>query len=126
MKETVLALAFLALASRAAFGVPTYEGYVVFPQDVAQETVIANGPMDDVKIILVPEKTKYFSAFTKRNIGREIVIFLPGEKQFDGTNLGSNRVFVKKTIEDGVIHMHVPDRHYGEMHEQLIAGHGAT
>jgi len=108
----LLALAFLALAARAASGeVPHYELFLIEPDQIVKTTVTTHGDLDTLEITVGKPAAKALLAFSRHNLGKYACIaLLPPNKFLLDNSIVLHATFVKALISNGVVHLTQPSR----------------
>jgi len=108
----LLAFAFLVIASRAALGeVPTYELFLIAPDQIIKTTVTTHGDLDTLEVTVSKPTAVALLAFSERNLGKPACIaLLPPNKFLYDNAINLSAFFLKAPIRDGIVHLTQPSR----------------
>jgi hypothetical protein len=101
----ILLLAGLPTTIKA---VPTYEAFLVTPQDVLKQTVVTKAFINRIDVTLTPVKSAEFLMFTKRNLGKSAIIgWLTVNKSTNRDLIQLTTIIVHTPVTDGRLHVQV-------------------
>jgi hypothetical protein len=111
MRAMLLAFAFLVIASRAALGeVPTYELFLIAPDQIIKTTVTTHGDWDTLEVTVSKPTAAALLAFSERNLGKPACIALLRPNKFlHDDAIVLTPAFVKAPIRNGIVHLTLPN-----------------
>jgi hypothetical protein len=109
VKAIILALALLAVGTRAVQAVPTYEMFLIDPLcDTVKIIYTDHGDLENVEVTLSKSRASSLFTFSQRNLGKRAMFgLLQRNKNCKEGTICFTFIEVKAPMRDGILHFSV-------------------